>query len=65
MLDVFLRCRRRSKSTGTRSQVAVKGLNHDAQHTCEPIIGLVSHMPVEVGENSNVLFPVVSVMTAY
>ena len=41
-----------------------KGLHQDLQHTCDPIIGLVFHVRVEVDENSSVLFPVVGVMTA-
>ena len=41
----------------------VKELHQDAQHTCDPILGLVFHVGVEVDENSIVLFSVVGVMT--
>ena len=47
-----------------RSRRRDKGLYQDAQHTCDPINGLVFHLGVEGDENSNVLFPMVGVMTA-
>ena len=42
--------------------MAVKGLHRDAQHMCDPIVGLVRDVRVAVDESNNVRFRVVGVM---